>query len=133
MSSPILIALAPHVLLQGQPGAQFSGLLPIERPQRFARDYRHANPTIGVISDYMMLKASSTAPEMPFVRGRVWLLRAIDGYKIWEGWTDATGRYSADGLELGIAYIPVGIDPTGMHKAAAGGPVVATESGGAAL
>jgi hypothetical protein len=77
----------------------------------------------------MMLKASPTAPEVPFVRGRVWLLRALDGYKAWDGFTDAAGRYSADGLELGVAYIPVGIDPTGTHKASAAGPAIATLTG----
>lgn len=129
MSSPTLIALAPHGLLQGAPGVRFSGLQALPRPQRLPQDYRHANPTTGVIADYMMLKASPTAPEVPFARGRVWLLRAIDGYKAWEGWTDAAGRYSADGLELGVAYIPVGIDPTGQHKASAAGPAVATLTG----
>ena len=127
MSSPILIPLAHHGLLQGAPGAQFSGVLPLPRPSRLAQDYRHNTPTTGRIVDYMMLKASPTAPEVPFVRGRVWLLRAIDGYKAWEGFTDAQGRYSADGLELGVAYIAVGIDPWGNHKAVGAGPVVARE------
>ena len=129
MSSPILIALAPHGLLQGVPGAQYSGVLPLPPNARLPQDYRHSTPTTGRIVDYMMLKASPTAPEVPFVRGRVWLLRAIDGYKAWEGFTDAAGRYSADGLELGVAYIPVGIDITGTHKASAAGPAVATLTG----
>jgi hypothetical protein len=132
MSSPILLPLAPHVLLQGVLGAQFSGVLPLPLPIRLAPDYRHSTPTTGRIVDYVMLKASPSAPEVPFVRGRVWLLRAIDGYKAWEGFTDATGRYSAEGLELGVAYIAVGIDPWGKHKTAAAGPVVATLTGEAA-
>lgn len=129
MSSPTLIALAPHGLLQGVPVAQFSGVLPLPQPNRLPQDYRHSTPTTGRIVDYMMLKASPTAPEVPFVRGRVWLLRAFDGYKAWDGFTDAQGCYSADGLELGVAYIPVGIDPTGTHKASAAGPAVATITG----
>jgi hypothetical protein len=129
MSSPTLISLAPHGLLQGLPVAQFSGLQALPRPQRLQPDYRHGTALTGVIADYMMLKASPTAPEVPFVRGRVWLLRAIDGYKAWEGFTDASGRYSAEGLELGVSYIPVGIDPTWQHKAAAAGPAVATLTG----
>lgn len=128
MSSPILIPLAPHGLLQGVPGAQYSGAVPLPQPSRLAPDYRHSTPTTGRIVDYMMLKASPTAPEVPFVRGRVWLLRALDGYKAWEGFTDATGRYSADGLELGVSYIAVGIDPWGNHKAVGAGPVVAQEA-----
>ena len=129
MSSHTLIALAPHGLLQGAPGAQFSGLVPLPRPQRLQPDYRHGTALTGVIADYMMLKASPTAPEVPFARGRVWLLRALDGYKAWEGFTDAQGRYRAEGLELGVDYIPVGIDPTGQHKASAAGPAVATLTG----
>ena len=130
---PSLVALPQPAFMGGKAGRLFSGVHPLPLPSRLAPDYRHGTPTTGRIVDYMMLKASPTAPEAPFVRGRVWLLRAIDGYKACECWTDAQGRYTADGLEPGIAYIPVGIDPTGMHKAAAGGPVVATESGGAAL
>ena len=129
MSSPILQPLAPHGLLQGAPGAQYSCALPLPQPNRLPQDYRHSTPTAGRIVDYMMLKASPTAPEVPFVRGRVWLLRALDGYKAWEGFTDAAGRYNADGLELGMTYIPVGIDPAGTHKASAAGPAVATITG----
>ena len=128
MSSFTLIALAPHGLLQGAPGVQFSGLQALPRPQRLQPDYRHNTPTTGVIADYMMLKASPTAPEVPFVRGRVWLLRAIDGYKAWEGYSDAQGYYRAEGLELGVAYIAVAIDPWGNHKTVGAGPVVAQEA-----
>ena len=128
MSSPILIPLAPHGLLQGVPVAQYSGALPLPNNARLAQDYRHNTPTTGRIVDYVMLKASPTAPEVPFARGRVWLLRALDGYKAWEGFTDAAGRYSAEGLELGVAYIAVAIDPWGNHKTVGAGPVVAQEA-----
>lgn len=126
---PSLVALPQPAFLQGQRDMQFSVLLPLPRAQRLPQDYRHANPTTGVIADYMMLKASPTAPEVPFARGRVWLLRALDGFKAWEGYTDSQGRYRAEGLELGVDYIPVGIDPTGQHKASAAGPAVATLTG----
>ena len=129
MSAPTLIALQPHVLLQGVPGTHYAGTHPITQTQRLLQDYRHAAPTVGKIVDYMMLRPSAAAPEVPFTKGRVWLLRAIDGFKAWEGLTDASGRYSAEGLELGVTYIPVGIDPTGQHKAAAAGPAVATLTG----
>lgn len=128
MSSPILMPLAPHGLLQGVPGAQFSSALPLPRPNRLPQDYRQSTPTTGRIVDYVMLKASPTAPEVPFVRGRVWLLRAIDGFKAWEGYSDTQGYYRAEGLELGVAYIAVGIDPWGNHKAVGAGPVVAQEA-----
>lgn len=128
MSSPILIALAPHGLLQGVPGAQYSGVLPLPQPSRLPQDYRHTNPTLGVIADRVMFKASASSPEAPFVSGRVWLLRAVDGYKAWEGYSDAQGHYRAEGLELGVAYIAVAIDPWGNHKTVGAGPVVAQEA-----
>lgn len=128
MSSPILIPLAPHVLLQGAPGVQYSGVLPLPLPSRMAPDYRHSTPTLGVIADRVMFKASASSPEAPFASGRVWLLRAADGFKAWEGYSDAQGNYRADGLELGVAYIAVAIDPWGNHKAVGAGPVVAQEA-----
>ena len=129
MSSPILLPLAPHGLLQGVPGAQYSGVLPLPLPSRLPQDYRHKTPTMGVIADRVMFKASASSPEAPFASGRVWLLRALDGFKAWEGYSDAQGHYRAEGLELGVAYIPVGIDPTGTHKASAAGPAIATLTG----
>ena len=126
--SHIFIAIEPPALLQGAPGVLYSGVLPLPHNNRLAQDYRHNTPTTGRIVDYMMLKASPTAPEVPFVRGRVWLLRALDGYKAWDGFTDAQGCYRADGLELGVSYIAVGIDPWGNHKAVGAGPVVAQEA-----
>ena len=44
------------------------------------------------------------------------------------GWSDAGGYYTATGLELGVEYIAVGIDPYRNHKATGAGPVVATEA-----
>ena len=85
----------------------------------------------GVISDRVMFKSTPTSPESPFARGRVWLLRAADGYKAWEGWSDADGYYTATGLELGEEYIAVGIDPWRNHKATGAGPVVAVAAGSA--
>jgi hypothetical protein len=75
-----------------------------------------------------MFKATPSSPESPFANGRVWLLRLADGYKAWEGWSDAGGYYTATGLELGVEYIAVGIDPYRNHKATGAGPVVATEA-----
>lgn len=128
MTAPIASLPLPGGL-QGTAGAAFTGVMLCQRVGRLQQDYRLSAPTTGRVVDYMMLKPSPDAPEVPFARGRVWLLRAIDGYKACECWTDAQGRYSADGLELGVAYIPVGIDPTGTHKASAAGPAVATLTG----
>jgi hypothetical protein len=87
-------------------------------------DIRHLRATTGTITDQVVVKAGSV--EVPFFNGRVWLLRLADGYKAWEGWSDAAGNYTATGLELGVKYVPVAIDPYGNQKATAAGPVMAT-------
>lgn len=92
-------------------------------PMRAARDFRHLADTSGEIADRVMIKASPTAPESPFVNGRVWLLRLADGLLAWQGYSDAQGRYRATGLEVDEAYVAVGIDTTGQHKAVGAGPV----------
>ena len=90
------------------------------------KDWRLFADTKGVISDRVMIKLTPSSPETPFVNGRVWLLRLTDGYKAWEGFSNAQGYYTARGLELGVAYIAVGIDPYAEHKATGAGPVIAT-------
>lgn len=59
---------------------------------------------------------------------RIWALRLVDGYKAWEGFSDAVGNYHATGLEVGVAYVVIGIDTAGEHKCTAGGPVVAVKA-----
>jgi uncharacterized membrane protein len=78
----------------------------------------------GTITDRVVFK--SGASELPFANGRVWLLRLADGYKAWEGWSSGDGWYTATGLELGVEYIAVGIDPYRNHRATGAGPVTAT-------
>lgn len=78
-----------------------------------------------MVRDQVMVKLTPSAPESPFALGRVWLLRLADGLKAWEGWSDADGWYTARGLELGVEYVAVGIDPLRDHKATGAGPVVA--------
>ena len=90
------------------------------------KDWRLVADTKGVITDQVMIKLTPSSPETPFANGRVWLLRLTDGYKAWEGWSNAQGYYAARGLEVGVAYIVVGIDPYAEHKAAGAGPVIAT-------
>lgn len=89
------------------------------------RDFRNPGDTRGVIKDRVMLKPSPSAPEQPFANGRVLMLRYTDGYKAWEGFSDSQGYYRATGLEVGVEYVPVGIDPTKEHKSVAAGPVLA--------
>ena len=92
------------------------------------QNFYTGKPASGVISDRVMFKATPSSPETPFALGRVWLLRLDDGAKAWEGWSDASGYYTATGLDLGVEYIAVGIDPYRNHKATGAGPVVATEA-----
>ena len=85
-------------------------------------------PTTGAITDRVMFKATPSSPESPFAQGRVWLLRLADGYKAWEGFSNAAGYYTATGLEVGVEYIAVGIDPLRNQKATGAGPVRAVEA-----
>lgn len=91
------------------------------------RDWRLVGDTSGTIRDRVMVKLTPSSPESPFASGRVWLLRLTDGYKAWGGWSDAQGWYSARGLEVGVEYIAVGIDPYRDHKATGAGPVMAVK------
>ena len=117
--------------LQGATTAAAQGVAPLrfvgtgyQRLPSSSTDIRHLRAATGTISDQVVLK--SGAGEVPFALGRVWLLRLADGYKAWEGWSDADGYYTATGLELGVEYVAVAIDPTRTHKTTGAGPVTAT-------
>lgn len=112
----------------GVPARTYTATAAQALPGRSVQDLRHVNSTTGVIADRVMFKTSASSPEAPFPGGRVWLLRAADGFKAWEGYSDAQGYYRAEGLELGVAYIAVAIDPWGNHKTVGAGPVVAQEA-----
>lgn len=120
------VPLAGH--LQGLASMVFVSARLTAPVGRALPDFRHAAAAAGVITDRVMFKATPSSPESPFANGRIWLLRLADGYKAWEGWSDAGGYYTATGLELGVEYIAVGIDPYRNHKATGAGPVVATEA-----
>ena len=68
----------------------------------------------------------TTTGEAPHPFARVLVLRLMDGKKVWEGFADAEGNWSADGLQPGFEYVAVGIDTTRTYKATAAGPVKAT-------
>jgi len=125
---PTFVGLAMPGGIQGAWAARYNGIKRMTALERVRGDLRHHNPTTGTISDRVMVKLTPSSPEVPFAKGRVWLLRLADGYKAWEGWSDAGGYYTATGLELGIEYIAVGIDPYRNQKATGAGPVVATEA-----
>ena len=68
----------------------------------------------------------TTAGETPHPFARVWVLRLIDGKKVWEGFADGNGNWQADGLQPGFEYVAVGIDQKRVFKATAAGPVKPT-------
>ena len=109
--------------IQGRERSRYTTTDPLPRAGRAGYDLRQVTTTTGTIADQVVVKAGGI--DVPFANGRVWLLRLADGYKAWEGWSDAAGNYSATGLELGVKYVPVAIDPYGNQKATAAGPVVA--------
>lgn len=123
------IAIPTHALgdggwVQGRPQQVFSSLSQFGQIGGIKKDFRHFRDTTGTITDQVVLKSGAT--ETPFVNGRVWLLRLADGYKAWEGWSDAGGWYIATGLEIGVEYVAVANDPLRNHKTTGAGPVTAT-------
>lgn len=111
----------PTGFAQGRPRQRYTITTRNSAPGRLLQDPRVVIAMSGGIADQVILKIGPV--ETPFANGRVWLLRAADGYKAWEGWSDAAGNYSATGLELGVEYVAVAIDPTRQHKTTAAGPV----------
>lgn len=120
------IAETPGVgTILGVPTGKFAGFIPLSPQAGRTFDTRHTlYPLTGQITDQVALIAGGI--ETPFSNGRVWLLRLADGFKAWEGWSDAAGHYTATGLELGVEYVAVGIDAFRNQKATGAGPVTAT-------
>lgn len=109
--------------IQGREPARYTAVAAVPATASLQQDLRILRSTAGTITDQVVLKSGPT--EMPFASGRVWLLRLADGRKAWEGWSDAAGNYTATGLEIGVEYIAVGIDPYRNQKATGAGPVTA--------
>ena len=89
------------------------------------RDFRRVSPALGQVHDRVMFKADASSPEAPFASAIVVLLRRPDWQPAWLGYSDEAGWYTASGLELGVEYVPVALDPARHFKAVAAGPVVA--------
>lgn len=128
----LLTAIAPAVpqggYLQALCGTPYAGIALAPRAGALLQNYlRPQHPSDGVVSGMVSVVLAPGLPAQPFANGRIWLLRLADGYKAWEGLSDAAGWYRASGLEVGVEYIPVGIDPYRDHKAVAAGPVVAVK------
>ena len=127
ISTPSALLPVPGSI-NGRAPLPFSGLAGLPSVGGSMRDFRQVIPTTGTVTDRVMFKATPSSPESPFAMGRVWLLRLADGYRAWEGWSNQAGYYTATGLELGVDYIAVGIDPLRNHKATGAGPVRAVEA-----
>ena len=117
--------MSPPGAIEGRAPQRYTGLQGMLPPSLISQDLRHVRSTAGIITDQVVLKVNASA-EVPFVNGRVWLLRLADGYKAWEGWSNATGHYTATGLEVGVKYVAICIDPYNNHKTTGAGPVTAT-------
>ena len=98
------------------------GLAPIA-----ARNWNFAADNAGTITNNnrVMVKPDASSPELPIAGAWVRLHRLTDGYCAWAGFSDASGYYWPEGLEVGGRYYPVAIDPTGVHECDAAGPVIA--------
>ncbi|QIL81808.1 hypothetical protein G7047_19215 [Diaphorobacter sp. HDW4A] len=120
----------PLAFAQGRGVVTYTRTEHLAQPMVSLLDLRHAirGAGLGVIRDRVMIKLTPSSPESPFRNGRVWLLRVADGYKAWEGWSDAQGWYTARGLEVGVVYVAVGIDPYREHKTTGAGPVIAVHT-----
>ena len=116
-----------HGAIAGRANPRFRGAGEVGLNSGQGKHWAIVGDTSGVIRDRVMIKLTPSSPESPFRNGLVWLMRLPDGYKAWEGWSDAQGWYSARGLEVGIAYVALGIDPYREHKATGAGPVIATQ------
>ncbi|MEG0920674.1 MAG: hypothetical protein RSD57_14500 [Comamonas sp.] len=121
----LLGVIPPPGVIAGRQPVRFSGLGRLSGPQTLQQDFRFSLSTLGEIRDRAMFKTSPSAPEVPMPLARIWVQRLVDGRRAWEGFSDALGYYHATGLEVGVAYVVIGIDTAGEHKCTAGGPVTA--------
>ena len=87
-----------------------TGILGAHTVGRLLRDFRLTGDTHGTWTDRVVFKATPSSPEQPFANALVWILRRMDGYMAWAGYSDANGYYTATGLENGVQYVAVGID-----------------------
>lgn len=123
LAFPTALVGTPPGVVQGRIPLGYTAVSLLPAVAGLKQDFRQVRSTTGTISDQVVLKAAGV--DLPFANGRVWLLRLADGYKAWEGWSDAAGNYTATGLELGVEYVAVAIDPLRNFKTVGAGPVTA--------
>lgn len=114
-----------HGATSGRITPRFRGARQVRIESGAGKHWAIVGDTSGIIRDRVMIKLTPSSPESPFANGLVWILRQPDGYKAWEGWSDAQGWYTARGLEVGVQYVAVGMDPLRQHKATGAGSVKA--------
>lgn len=114
-----------HGVVTGRPNPRYQRAVGLGIESGVGKHWAITGDTSGAIRDRVMIKLTPSSPESPFRNGEVWVLRLPDGYKAWAGWSDAQGWYTARGLEIGVSYVALGIDPYREHKATGAGPVVA--------
>lgn len=116
-----LAALPTIAAVQGNPAHIYNQAASLPAMARALRDFRVLGDN-GTWTDRVMFKATPTSPEQPFANALVWVLRRSDGYLAWSGFSDASGYYTATGLERGVDYVALGIDPRDAARIPAGAP-----------
>ena len=117
-----LAALPTIAAVQGNPAHIYNQAASLPAMARALRDFRVLGDSDGTWTDRVMFKAGAGAPEQPFAGALVWVLRRADAALAWSGFSDASGYYTATGLERGVDYVAVGIDPRDAARIPAGAP-----------
>ena len=117
-----LAALPAIAAVQGNPAHIYNQAASLPAMARALRDFRVLGDSDGTWTDRVMFKAGAGAPEQPFAGALVWVLRRADAALAWSGFSDASGYYTATGLERGVNYVALGIDPRDAARIPAGAP-----------
>ena len=117
-----LAALPTIAAVQGNPAHSYAPPVALPAPARALRDFRVLGDSDGTWTDRVMFKAGASAPEQPFAGALVWVLRRADAALAWSGVSDASGYYTATGLERGVDYVALGIDPRDAARIPVGAP-----------
>ena len=117
-----LAALPAIAAVQGNPAHIYNQAASLPAMARALRDFRVLGDSDGTWTDRVMFKAGASAPEQPFAGALVWVLRRADAALAWSGFSDASGYYTATGLERGVDYVALGIDPRDAARIPPGAP-----------